>query len=436
MKKNICLIILLSILFIFSYFSFVYAYDLKDAVDSVLRNNKQLQISQKKLESVILEKKQVITEFLPNINLEWAKIFENPSDKMSYYGASSFNTEFFTLSIKQDIYTGGSTIAKLSVYDAKIESAYQEYNKFRNEIILRTVQSYQNVLTYREITKVHQINVRMAKKSVEKAKINIKSGSETKSVIFLARAHLSSLQSDLADCVLRKNQAYSSFKYFVGEEPPITMKAIEVKKYAKIQNINEFEALVYNQNPSLIKVRSDSKLLKKEINVLSSALLPRVHLFTNIIKPKISENNYSTRPFKGNQYGVSIIVPLLYKGGIQYLNISDMKKKSQSHELNVRDMTDKILSQTINVWDQYISSQKIYKLSQIAEDNYYQVYLSAKSEFNIGAKTLIELISKQRNYNDYRIKRIFKERDYTLSLFEIYNLTGNLLQVINMIHTP
>ena len=48
----------------------------------------------------------------------------------------------------------------------------------------------------------------------------------------------------------------------------------------------------------------------------------------------------------------------------------------------------------------------------------------------MGAKTLIEVINRQRDYNDNTIKRLSKERDYKVSLFEIYNLIGNLPKVI------
>jgi len=48
----------------------------------------------------------------------------------------------------------------------------------------------------------------------------------------------------------------------------------------------------------------------------------------------------------------------------------------------------------------------------------------------VGAKTLIEVINRQRDYNDNTIKRLSKERDYKVSLFEIYNLIGNLPKVI------
>ena len=430
-KTNFFKKVLFTLLFV-SNFTFAGAYSLKDAVNSTLLNNEGLQIEKKKLEIAILEKPKAATEFLPSINIDLNKTFYNPSnaEDTAYNGKLSFNKESFGLSIQQDIFTGGSTIAKIASADAKINSAYQIYNKALNDMILKAIQNYQNVLTYRELVKVQQTNVDMAQKSVEKATITVKTGAETKTSLFLAKANLASMKSNLEDYLVGKTQAESNFQYLVGEKAPTIMEPIEIKNYAKIKNFDKFTTLVNTQNPDLIKVKSDFKASKQGVNIAAAALLPQVNLFANASRSKQSDNNLLTPAFKGNTYGVGVNIPLLYKGGIQYLNISEAKKKSKITEISVRDVVSKIRSDAVSTWNKYISSENIYESSRVAEDNFYQTYLSTQSEFDVGAKTLIEVINRQRDYNDNTIKRLSKERDYKVSLFEIYNLIGNLPKVI------
>ncbi len=430
-KTNFFKKVLFTLLFV-SNFTFAGAYSLKDAVNSTLLNNEGLQIEKKKLEIAILEKPKAATEFLPSINIDLNKTFYNPNnaEDTPYNGKSSFNNESFGLSIQQDIFTGGSTIAKIASADAKINSAYQIYNKALNDMILKAIQNYQNVLTYRELVKVQQTNVDMAQKSVEKATITVKTGAETKTSLFLAKANLASMKSNLEDYLVGKTQAESNFQYLVGEKAPTIMEPIEIKNYAKIKNFDKFTTLVNTQNPDLIKVKSDFKASKQGVNIAAAALLPQVNLFANASRSKQSDNNLLTPAFKGNTYGVGVNIPLLYKGGIQYLNISEAKKKSKITEISVRDVVSKIRSDAVSTWNKYISSENIYESSRVAEDNFYQTYLSTQSEFDVGAKTLIEVINRQRDYNDNTIKRLSKERDYKVSLFEIYNLIGNLPKVI------
>jgi|APCry1669188879_1035177.scaffolds.fasta_scaffold19025_2 outer membrane protein len=433
MNKNRFFKLALLTLVLASNFNYVWAYGLKDAVNSTLLNNEQLQVEKKKLEIAILEKPKAATEFLPNINATLNKTFYNPSNPQSFGGQSAFNKELFGLNIQQDIFTGGSTIAKIAQADANINAAYQNYNRALNKMILNTVQSYQNVLTSREFVKVQQTNVNMAQKSLEKAEITVKTGAETKTSLFLAKANLASMKSDLEDYLVGRTKAESDFQYFVGEEAPKVMEQIDVKKYTKIKNFDEFKVLVNTQNPDLIEVKNMLKASKQGVNLAASGLLPSVNLFANSSRPKYSENNpykNNSSDFKGNTYGVGVSVPLLYKGGVQYLNISEAKKRSKSVEFSVRDVMSLIQSQTIGRWSKYTSSENIYASSRVAEENYYQTYLSTQSEFDVGAKTLIEVINRQRDYNDNVIKKLYKERDYKISLFEMYNLVGNLPKII------
>ena len=430
-KTNFFKKVLFTLLFV-SNFTFAGAYSLKDAVNSTLLNNEGLQIEKKKLEIAILEKPKAATEFLPSINIDLNKTFYNPNndEDKPYNGKSSFNKESFGLSIQQDIFTGGSTIAKIAMADAKINSAYQVYNKALNDMILKAIQSYQNVLTYRELVKVQQTNVDMAQKSVEKATITVKTGAETKTSLFLAKANLASMKSNLEDYLVGKTQAESNFQYLVGEKAPTIMEPIEIKNYAKIKNFDKFTTLANARNPDLIKAKSDFKASKQGVNIAAAALLPRVNLFANASRSKYSYDDEPLNDFKGNTYGIGVSIPLLYKGGVQYLEISGAKKRSKVTEFSVRDVIDKIRSDAVSTWNKYISSENIYESSRVAEDNFYQTYLSTQSEFDVGAKTLIEVINRQRDYNDNTIKRLSKERDYKVSLFEIYNLVGNLPNII------
>jgi outer membrane protein len=417
-------------LFFISNVAFAGAYSLKDAVNSALLNNEGLQIEKKKLEIAILEKPKAATEFLPNINVGLNKSFYNPDTPIN--GQSSFNKESFELSIQQDIFTGGSTIARIAAADAKINSAYQAYNKTLNETILKTIQYYQGVLMYRELIKVQQTNVDMAQKSVEKATITVKTGAETKTSLFSAKANLASMKSDLEEYSVGKIQTESNFQYLVGEEAPKIMEQIDITAYTKIKDFDEFTTLVNTQNPDLIKAKSDFKASKQGINIAAAALLPHVNLFANASRPKYSDNTPGSMKtgFEGNTYGIGVNIPLLYKGGIQYLEISEAKKRSKATEFSVRDVVCKIRSDAVSTWNKYISSDSIYESARVSEDNYYQTYTSAQAEFDVGARTIMSVIEVQKKYNASTLDRLQKEAKYKVSLFEIYNLIGNLPKVI------
>ena len=408
--------------------NFTKAYNLNDAINSTLINNDQIQAIKKKLEITILAKPKAMTEFLPDVSAQLNKTFINPAQS-----SPSFSSSNFTFAIQQDIFTGGSTIAKLAAADAEINAAYQEYNKSLNEIIFRSIDFYQDVLTTRELVRVQKENVDMAQKSVEKATITVKTGAETKTSLFMAKASLAAMKSNLEDYLVQQNKAESSYLYLIGEEAPKKMDMIDVNKYPKIDSFDKLKMMVSTQNPDLLAIKNKLKAFKQGINIEASVLLPRVSLFANRSYNKYSDStppNYQNG-FDGNTYGIKMSIPLLYKGGIQYLNISEAKKRSKQAEYSLKDTINNVNSKTSDVWKTYISSENIYKSYLSSEDNYYKTYLSTQSEFDVGAKTLMEVINRQRDYNTAIINRLQKEKDYKLSSFKIYNLIGNLPQVIS-----
>jgi outer membrane protein len=436
---NLLKIIILIIIFSVNI-NFTKAYNLNDAINSTLINNDKIQAIKKKLEITILAKPKAMTEFLPNVSAELNKTFTN-LDSLTIKDSrgntatipGSFNKNTFAFSIEQDIFTGGSTIAKLAAADAEINAAYQEYNKSLNEIILNAITSYQNVLTFRELVKVQRENVDMAQKHVEKATITVKTGAETKTSLFMAKASLAAMKSNLEDYLVQQNKAESSYLYLIGEEAPKKMDMIDVKKYPKIDSVDNLKIMVNAQNPDLLTLKNKLKASKQGINIEASTLLPRVSLFANRSSNKYSDStpDQYKNGFNGNTYGIRMSIPLLYKGGVQYLNISEAKKRNKQIEYSLKDIIKQVNSETSDVWKTYISSENIYKSYLSSEDNYYKTYLSTQSEFDVGAKTLMEVITRQRDYNTAIINRLQKEKDYKLASFKIYNLIGNLPQVIS-----
>ncbi|EDV18716.1 hypothetical protein TRIADDRAFT_62805 [Trichoplax adhaerens] len=366
-------------------------------------------IEWKTLEITILAKPKAMTEFLPSVSAELNKTFTNPDGNTQ---SSSFNKSSFAFAIEQDIFTGGSTIAKLAAADAEINAAYQEYNKSLNEIILNAITSYQNVLTIRELVRVQKENVDMAQKSVEKATITVKTGAETKTSLFMAKATLAAMKSNLEDYLVQQNQAESSYLYLIGEEAPKKMDMIDVKKYPKIDSFDKLKIMVNAQNPDLLSIKNKLKASKQAINIQASGLLPRVSLFANRSINKYSDNTPSNinKADNGNTYGIKMSIPLLYKGGVQYLNISEAKKKSKQTEYTLKDTINNINFKTSDVWKTYISSENIYKSYLSSEDNYYKTYLSTQSEFDVGAKTLMEnqemIKSLNKLANDNNVKAV------------------------------
>ncbi|WPX97075.1 TolC family protein [Candidatus Bandiella woodruffii] len=411
----------------------IYAYSLKDAIASSLKNNQRVQISKKQLEIAILKKPKVAAEFLPSVNARLAKSFVKYKQFDGIPYTENDPQGSLVLNIEQNIFSGGSSVAKAIAADAEVNAAYQQYAKELNDTIYKSIESYQSVLTLRELVKVQEKSVEMGEKSAQKAELNVESGAETKTSLSVSLANLAALKSDLESYKVQKAQVEASFLYYIGEEAPSDMESIDATKYQKIATLNDFQSLVNQKNPELLFARQQLRASKQGVNIAASRLAPRVSLFADILRqdgPVLSTNGVQLRK-DGDTYGIRMDIPIFNNGGADYIAISEAKKEKQKFDYSLRDTVERIKAEAVSTWDQYTSSINVYNLALQSEQHYYQTYLGVQLEFEVGAKTIFSVIDRERDYNTSVLNRLRREEENKLALFKIYKLIGNLPEVIN-----
>ena len=208
-------VVLLSMLLLLNYN--VQAYELRDAIKDAAHHNQELHKLKEDLAIITLTKAKAATEFLPDVNAEWSK-------KNNGEGRSN-------LMIKQEIYAGGKSIARIASANARIASANQEYKEKVNNIIYDVISTYQSILTIRDKIKVMKNDVLLAKKHLDKTNINVDAGAYTKSESFLAKAYLSEQESALEESKDQLVMQEAKFKYHTGKNPPKDFRSIDLKKY-------------------------------------------------------------------------------------------------------------------------------------------------------------------------------------------------------------
>jgi outer membrane protein len=415
----------------------VNAYNLNDAIAKSLQNSEKIKSEQQKLRVALLEKPKAVSGFLPNISADLKKTFYQ--DKLP--GVSSeqrfpnYNQGSLNLIIQQEVYSGGSTLSKIVQSDAIINAAYQNYTKALNEVIYKTVQTYQQVLNIKEALRVQKENVRMSKKSVEKASVTVKSGSETKTSLLAAKSNLADMERSLANYKTQLMQSEAAFEYYIGERAPDNMEKIDLDSYKKIPSLKDFQTLVMNNNPDIQIAKSNFKATKEGVKIATAGLFPTVTAFGQFARQdgsttQLNNNSAQQRTIRSdsNTYGLQMHIPIFNKAQ-NYIAIAESRRTNKQYEHNLKDFVRSIHAQTISDWDSYITNTHIYKLALEAEDNYYQTYKAVQTEYEAGAKTIFNVINSQRNYNDAIVSRLQAERDEKLALFGLYKLGGKLQEI-------
>ena len=405
-------VVLLSMLLLLNYN--VQAYELRDAIKDAAHHNQELHKLKEDLAIITLTKAKAATEFLPDVNAEWSK-------KNNGEGRSN-------LMIKQEIYAGGKSIARIASANARIASANQEYKEKVNNIIYDVISTYQSILTIRDKIKVMKNDVVVAKKHLDKANINVDAGAYTKSESFLAKAYLSEQESALEESKDQLVMQEAKFKYHTGKNPPKDFRSIDLKKYDKIinksQDIQTFVAL----NNRVVRAKSEVEESKQNVNISVSNVLPKVVFSASKGEAIEKDAIGNTTSFKGQKHSIEISSPVF--NAENYVDISKARKYKELKRSELNDTTKSVRNDLNNAWIEYKAAQNIFNLSKIAEEYHYKTLLSAEEEVKSGSKSITDIIKIQRSYNKFAIDRLEKEERMSLSIFKIYKIIGDLTTII------
>ncbi len=409
-------------------FNSAYGYDITDAINAALQNNTQLKESAINFQSAKLNRFEAATEFLPKV------VIRSDSSNSSSNGTSiqSGTPRSDQLIIQQEIFSGGKGIYDLKATKYGTEAAAIQYQNNINAIVIQTVQAYEMVIASRGVYNVTQQNVNFLKKIVKQSEIKLSVGTITKTNFLEAKASLASAVSEQEKAYSDMKNQEENFLYITGTKAPVDMNEIDIKNLILPNNIDLFFEQVENNNQNIIA--ADKNLNAKTFATRSakSILFPTVTASASVGTQKSWQQSFFSPPslqkFDSETYQLSVNIPL-FQSGKEYVRI----KKAQLEENIASIGKDNIILKThqdaASEWNRYQQSRVSVQSDGDSVDFYEEYLRGSDEEFQIGTKTLTDLLQAQVKYENARNKLI---QDKTLMIISALNLRfimGNLDKV-------
>ncbi len=405
-----------------------FGYDITDAINATLQNNTQLKASEISLQGAKLQRFNAATSFLPSIAGQTTRTATFVDGLKSQNGTPRQDS----LSISEEIFSGGRGIYSLKASKFSSEAALISYQNSIDNAILQTVQVYESVIASRDKYKVSQQQVELLKKVVNQSEVKLSIGTITRTDMLESQASLASTIATSEKSYADMRNTEENFKYFTGETPPKDMKQINIKSLLLPQNPEVFLDEIDSSNLS-IKVAEKNLLAQKYATRSTKAMmLPTVTASISAVQQEQWQSDLSGMrrkyDFKGTTYQLSVNVPIFQKG-TEYVGI----KKAlldEANALNIRnDSVLKAQKDAISAWNNY-SQAKSSVHSNSESVGYYKVYIEGlEEEFKIGTKTLTELLQGQQHYENARNELIQTKAHMVISALNLKYLLGQIKEI-------
>ena len=417
--------------FITLNFSNSLALELNEALKSGYNNDEKLKIIRSDFLNEVEQFPRALAGFMPKISAGFdaidSKVTRKSNIAAGLDNTSTDNSRYSkTLSLDQSIFNGGSSVAELKAAQSAFRASKGDYYAKEQNIFLEEITNYLNCVEATEKYNISKISVKSNRTQLEAVKEKFKLGESTETEV-------ASAESGLANAQANQSIAYANFEAAKAEFTKVfALEAIGIQMPELATNLpNSLEELVeiaIAANPSVISSQHSTKASKAGEYAAKGALLPQVSFRIQSGDTRYSPEDSLKQNYNYNSVTstLSVNVPILSKGGVEYSDIRRAKYKTRKAVLQLDAQIKQIKSQCKASWERFNAAKtRIAATSQGVKSGEI-AYEGMLQEEMLGSKTIIDVIMSEEKLSKAREARVEAQKELVLASYNIKSLMGEL----------
>ena len=403
----------------------VFAIDIDEAIKSTIEKNPKVKIAYEKL----IESRELIenayNEKLPTIT---GTISGTYSTSDSTTSTATTTPETFTdkykLSLSQNLYDAGEKDLEIERSKLLFDREVINFNVTIQNLILSAIEGYLTVINYEKSLEASNKNFDSVSRFLDETKTKFDLGSATLYDLQNAESAYAIAETNLFIAQQNYEVSKITFNRIVG------LKAINLEDVIDLDrniNLNSFLENVEKNNYSLALLNNDignSNLLlaKEKLNNK-----PSLDLSTSVEYSDSGRIDSGTEKTNGT-IGLTLTIPIFQQNNDK----SDIRKyQSQllQAELTLDDAKQDLSIQASNLYKNYLISKSNITSNNKQIESIQTSLESIQEEYNIGTKTINELIDAESELLNVKVNLNTSKKDMILNYFNIMALEGSLISL-------
>jgi adhesin transport system outer membrane protein len=402
---------------------------LKEAAQAAVLNNPEVQARWHAFREADEEIGVARGEFLPKIDLS-AGVGRTKTVQKRIDIDNSYHGNETTLTLRQMLFDGFVAYNEVKRLGKAKLVRYFELLDASENTALEAVRAYLDVIRYREQVKLAEDNYLQHYAAHEQLKQRASSGIGKQVDVNQAASRLALADVNVVTAYANLHDVTARYLRIVGTNPPKEMSLPERMDQSFPDREETALAIAMQQNPALRASLENIEAAQYDLNARRGAFMPRLDLIGR-------RDHYSNYEDNGSRDDSRVELRLnynLFNGG------SDTARSRQYRErkyiaLDLRDKACRDMRQTLAI--AYNDTSRLNdQLNYLA----MQVELVSKTrtayrdQFNIGQRTLLDLLNTQNEYFDARRAQVNANTDLLLAYLRSYAGMGRLLEMLGLKH--
>ena len=406
------------------------AASLEEIVRETVATNPDVLIVGSQRDSIEQQMEQTRAGFFPQVDLTVGVGWEhsdNPTTRAAGNGSVALTRDESDIFIRQMLYDGNGTESEYERQRARVNSRAYETFSTAEVIALKATEVYFDVIREEILVDIAANNLESHQKTYDRIVKRAKSGVGRRADTQQALGRLALAKTNLMAEENRLQDAVSSFISVVGHEPVDLIDPIS-RDYLLPASLDEALSVALDNHPRLKAADSDIDAAREQHNAAKSVFFPRVHLE---IQGTHNENLDGT---EGRNDQASIML----RGRYNLTGGKDMARRQETvyqidEAKEIRDRTRRQVIESMqlswNAYDTALSQLEFFKIHVEASEAALGAY---QKQFNLGQRTLIDLLDQENELFQARINLINGLNDVSFATYRILAGTGKLLWALEV----
>jgi len=401
------------------------AFSLQEGMDDVLSTNPIVLERLHNYRATLEDLRITEAQYLPTLDYSGTIAREKTDSPSTNFNSVSLNGYEHSLQLTQNLFNGFGTTYESDYNKARILAAAYNYVENANDVAFNFTTAYINAIKSRDILSVAESNVKYNTEITAKVEKLFNAGLTTRSEVekadtslSLAKSNFVVAQNNLDDALFNLERIYGKSVRaeelqdlsFSGELP---VSLEEMREYAQLHN------------PSILVNDYNIKAAHAQKEAAYKGYYPTVNAF---VRQSLA-NNIGGLEGNDNRFKTGLSLTYnLYRGGADESQIQKSLSKINQESETKRDNIRKLDEQGSLSWSakKNLSNQiEHLKRYEITSKKTLELY---QKEYDLGRRTLLDLITAQNDHVSSQTQIIRAENDLMLAHYRILDAMGSMVQ--------
>jgi adhesin transport system outer membrane protein len=335
-----------------------------------------------------------------------------------------------TLSLQQMIFDGFYTSSEVKRLGKAKLVRYFELLDASENVALEAARAYLDVVRYREHVQLAEENYLQHYAAHEQLERRAASGVGKRVDVDQAASRLALADVNVTTAYANLHDVTARYVRIVGVNPPKEMSVPEPMLQSFPAQENAALAVALQQNPALRASIENIEAAQHDIDARRAAFYPRL----DFIARRDHYSNYEDAGRRDDTRAELRLNYNLFNGGSDAARTRQYRERKYT-AIDLREKACRDMRQTLSIAYNdtlRLNDQLTYLATQV--DLVAKTRAAYRDQFNIGQRTLLDLLNTQNEYFDARRAQVSANVDRSLAYLRTYAGMGRLLEVLELKH--